>query len=60
MSVAQGEIKKKTKKKSVLRQPGIEPGSVAWKATMIAITPLARVMGDFCSDKEYLWEFGIL
>ena len=28
----------KIKKKSV-RRPGIEPGSTAWKATMLTITP---------------------
>ena len=27
-----------------LRQPGIEPGSAAWKATMLTITPLT--LGD--------------
>ena len=32
-----GEIKRK---KNGLRQPGIEPGSAAWKATMLTITPL--------------------
>ena len=26
-----------------LRQPGIEPGSAAWKATMLTITPLTLV-----------------
>ena len=26
--------------KKLLRQPGIEPGSAAWKATMLTITPL--------------------
>ena len=25
--------------KSVMRRPGVEPGSTAWKATMLAITP---------------------
>lgn len=25
-----------------MRQPGIEPGSPAWKAEMLAITPLAQ------------------
>jgi hypothetical protein len=27
-------------KKERLRQPGVEPGSAAWKATMITATPL--------------------
>ena len=26
--------------KKILRQPGVEPGSAAWKATMITATPL--------------------
>ena len=26
--------------KEFLRQPGIEPGSIAWEATMLTITPL--------------------
>ena len=30
------ETKTKTKK---VRQPGIEPGSIAWKATMLTFTP---------------------
>ena len=25
-----------------LRQPGIEPGSIAWEATMLTITPLTQ------------------
>ena len=26
-----------------LRQPGIEPGSIAWKATMLTFTPLTLI-----------------
>ena len=26
-------------KKLLVRQPGIEPGSIAWKATMLTFTP---------------------
>ena len=26
-------------KKKVLRWPGVEPGSTAWKATMLTVTP---------------------
>ncbi len=37
-------VKRKEKKKQV-RQPGVEPGSIAWKATMLAITPLTLVEG---------------
>ena len=29
----------KSKKKLSVRQPGIEPGSIAWKATMLTFTP---------------------
>ena len=31
--------KKQNKKKKNLRGPGIEPGSTAWKAAMLTITP---------------------
>ena len=33
------KTKKKKKKKKNLRGPGIEPGSTAWKAAMLTITP---------------------
>ena len=26
-------------KRESMRQPGIEPGSIAWKATMLTVTP---------------------
>ena len=29
-----------------MRQPGVEPGSAAWKATMITATPLTLLIGD--------------
>ena len=30
-----------------MRQPGVEPGSTAWKATMPTVTPLTlHVFGD--------------
>ena len=36
---------KKTKQqKKKLRRPGIEPGSTAWKATMLTITPATLSM----------------
>ena len=35
--------KKKDKK---LRQPGIEPGSTAWKAAMLTIIPLTLGVGE--------------
>jgi hypothetical protein len=31
--------KEKRKEKGSVRRPGIEPGSTAWKATMLTITP---------------------
>ena len=30
------------KKNIVVRQPGVEPGSTAWKATMLTATPLTH------------------
>ena len=32
-------LRKEPKSKKKLRRPGIEPGSTAWKATMLTITP---------------------
>ena len=37
-----GGLKKEKRKK--LRQPGIEPGSSAWKAPMLTITPLTLLI----------------
>ena len=36
--------KKKGKEKRSVRRPGIEPGSTAWKATMLTITPATLSM----------------
>ncbi len=33
-------------KHSKLRQPGVEPGSIAWKATMLAATSLTLVVNN--------------
>ena len=30
------------KKKGTVRWPGVEPGSAAWKATMLTVTPPTR------------------
>ena len=38
---ANTQTKKQKKKKKELRGPGIEPGSTAWKAAMLTITPAA-------------------
>ena len=35
----------------LLRQPGIEPGSTAWEAAMITITPLSRVENLIYQEK---------
>ena len=32
------------KKEEIMRQPGVEPGSAAWKATMITATPLTLLV----------------
>ena len=38
-----GKKRKKNKKEKVggkkMRWPGVEPGSIAWKATMLTVTP---------------------
>ena len=34
----------KTEKSKSVRRPGIEPGSIAWKATMLTITPPTLVI----------------
>ena len=33
------DLEKKKKKKNEVRRPGVEPGSTAWKATMLTVTP---------------------
>ena len=35
---------KKKRKEKNLRSPGIEPGSTAWKATMLTITPATHLL----------------
>ena len=37
--------------KNLMRQGGIEPPSIAWKATMLTITPLTQ-MNIFLSNLE--------
>ena len=34
------ELLEKCHQKVPVRQPGVEPGSIAWKATMLTATPL--------------------
>ena len=36
------------RKKRSVRRPGIEPGSTAWKATMLTITPATHVHSTAC------------
>ena len=38
-----------------LRQPGIEPGSIAWKATMLTFTPPTR-MQEIGLKIIFIWE----
>ena len=53
------------RKNNRLRHPGIEPGSIAWEATMLTTTPIAQqrpktvpgsecsaVMTNFCHDTK--------
>lgn len=35
-----------------MRRPGIEPGSKAWEASMLTITPAALVFGKTLGEKE--------
>ncbi|VIO90706.1 Uncharacterized protein BM_BM1260 [Brugia malayi] len=43
-----------------MRQGGIEPPSIAWKATMLTITPLTPVMPTYFAYKlhklNYQWD----
>ena len=34
----------KEKKKRKMREPGVEPGSTAWKAAMLTVTPLTHFL----------------
>ncbi len=49
-------------KHAKLCQPGVEPGSIAWKATMLAATPLTLVVRKMsCSLNIWcLIMFGVL
>ena len=49
-----------SKKLEKVRQPGIEPGSIAWKATMLTFTPPTLVKeGAFFSYLTSLFLFVI-
>ncbi len=37
--VWEGRKRRKNEKKNTMRRPGIEPGTIAWKATMLTTTP---------------------
>ena len=43
------EKEKHQNKNFTVRQPGVEPGSTAWEAAMITVTPLAPTiyLGEF-------------
>ena len=45
-------------KHSKLRQPGVEPGSIAWKATMLAATPLTLVIKTM-NCRNYIWFYSV-
>ena len=39
-----------------MRQPGIEPGSIAWKATMLTFTPPTLLIIYFAAESfNFLW-----
>ena len=45
----------KEKRKKVVRWPGIEPGSTAWKATMLTITPPSAYLRQcFKNERRYI------
>ena len=44
------DIGKREKVSGVMRQPGIEPGSTAWKAAMLTTIPLTLTWGE---DEEF-------
>jgi hypothetical protein len=48
---------KSVQNKSV-RRPGIEPGSTAWKATMLTITPATLLVQTISVEYTYVWRAG--
>ena len=46
-------------KKVLLRQPGVEPGSTAWKATMLTATPLTLLVVMVIQPLLSLWLLNI-
>ena len=44
--------------KTILRRPGVEAGSTAWKATMLTVTPQTPV--NICIDKSEHYKGGTL
>ena len=46
---------KKKKKKKFMRWPGVEPGSTAWKATMLTVTPPTLVVCG--SANSYIYNY---
>ena len=43
-----------------MRQPGIEPGSIAWKATMLTFTPPTLLIKIYFAAENFnfLWNDG--
>ena len=44
---------KKNKNKNKMRLPGVEPGSIAWKAIILTVG-LQTLLDDFISDSLYI------
>ena len=42
-----------------MRQPGVEPGSTAWKATMLTATPLTPYGLKLCQVEQNITVFKI-
>ena len=51
-----GKCKKNKINKKCVRRPGIEPGSTAWKATMLTVTPPTHSQGKVV-NKLYILTF---
>jgi hypothetical protein len=55
-SKQQQGAKRKTVETKSVRRPGIEPGSTAWKATMLTITPATLLVVATGGKKNYVFE----
>ena len=48
-------VYQRKKKKKFMRWPGVEPGSTAWKATMLTVTPPTLVVSG--SANSYIYNY---